>query len=230
MGKGHNIKNCQSKHRYKVATCNKRHHTLLYNENVTPPPATNPPPPVHPGRPNNPNDTVTFNNFKLSRTFLQILPVVITNNTKIVHTNAPLDAGSDATLIHEDIAHILNLHGKNKTLETGNAPLNSSSVQSKIVSFSVSSSLHLEKIAIDNAFAVPNLNVRYHKIDINKIRSNFPSFKDIKLPKLKNTDVTTLIGADFPKLHIHEDVRYISDEDPCAVKTELGWVLLGGKK
>ena len=39
-----------------------------------------------------------------------------------------------------------------------------------------------------------------------------------------------MIGADFPKLHIHKDVRYISDEDPCAVKTELGSVLLGGTK
>ena len=39
-----------------------------------------------------------------------------------------------------------------------------------------------------------------------------------------------MIGADFPKLHIHKDVRYISDEDPCAVKTELGWVLLGRTK
>ena len=222
LGKGHNIKNCQSKHRCKVANCNKRHHTLLHNDNVTPPPATNPPPPVHQGPPDNPNDTVTSNHFKLSKTFLQILPVIITNGTKIVHTNALLDAGSDATLIREDIAHILNLRGENKTLEIGNALLNSSSVQSEIVSFIVSSSSHPEKISIDNAFVVPNLNVRYHKIDINKIRSSFPSFKDIELPKLNNTDVTILIGADFPKLHIHKDFKYISDEDPCAVKTELG--------
>ena len=80
------------------------------------------------------------------------------------------------------------LHGEKKTLEMGNALLNSSSVQSKIVSFSVSSSLHPEQIAIDNAFVVPNLNVRYHKIDINKIRSSFPSFKDIELQKLNKTE------------------------------------------
>ena len=39
-----------------------------------------------------------------------------------------------------------------------------------------------------------------------------------------------MIGADSSKRHIHRNVRYTSDEDPCAVKTELGWVLLGGKK
>ena len=109
MGKRHNIKNCQSKHRFKVANCNKRHHTLLHNDNVTPPPATNHSPPVHPAPPNNPNDTVTSNHYKLNKTFLQIFPVIITNNTKIVHANALLDAGSDVTLIREDIAQILNL-------------------------------------------------------------------------------------------------------------------------
>ena len=91
----------------------------------------------------------------------------------------------------------------------------------------MSSSSHSEKISIGNTFIISNLNVRY-KIDINKTRSNFPNFKDIKLPKLKSTDVTILISADSLKLHI--DFRYISDEDPCAVKTELGWILLEGKK
>ena len=94
----------------------------------------------------------------------------------------------------------------------------------------MSSSSHPEKISLDNAFVVPNVNVRYHKIDINKITSSFPSFKDIESPKLNNPDVAILIGADFSKLHTHKDFKYISDEDPCAVKAELGWVLFGGNK
>ena len=73
------------------------------------------------------------------------------------------------------------------------------------------------------------MNVRCHKIDSTKIRSNFLSFKVVKLRKLNNTDVTVLIGADFPKLRIQKDFRYASDEDPCAVKAELVSVLLGGK-
>ena len=42
--------------------------------------------------------------------------------------------------------------------------------------------------------------------------------------------ILLLIGVDFRKLPIYKDFRYISDEDHCSVKTELGWVLLGGKK
>ena len=98
LGKGHNTKNCQSKHRCKVANCNKRHHTLLHNGNITPPLATSSPLPFHQAPQSNPNDAVNSNHFELSKTFLQILPVIITNDTKIVHTNALLDAGSDDTL------------------------------------------------------------------------------------------------------------------------------------
>ena len=119
--------------------------------------------------------------------------VIITNGTKIVDTNALLDAGFDATLICKGVAHMLNLWGKNNTLGIGNV-------------LQVLSS-HPEKNAIDNAFVVPNLNVRHYKTDINEIRSSFPSFIDTELLKINTTDVTILIGADFPKLRIHKDFR-----------------------
>ena len=150
------------------------------------------------------------------------MPATITNGTKIIHTHT--------TLIREDVAHMLSLRSSNKSLEIRNALLNISSFQPKIVSFSVSSNLHPEKFVKDNAFILPSLNARYHKIDVNKIRSSFLSFKDVELPRLNNTDVTILTGADFVKLHIHKDFSYISDEDPCAVKTGLCWVLLESNK
>ena len=52
--------------------------------------------------------------FKLSKTFLQILTVIITSGTKIVQTNALLDECSDATLILKDVADTLNLQGENE--------------------------------------------------------------------------------------------------------------------
>ena len=59
----------------------------------------------------------------------------------------------------QDVAHIINLRGEYKAFEIGNALLHSSSVQPKTIAFSVSSSSHPEKIAIDNAFVIPNLKV-----------------------------------------------------------------------
>ena len=215
MGKGHNIRNCQSKHRCKDVPL------LTLPANL--------PPPGSQAQQHVQSNNICANNFKLNKTFLQILPVTITNGSTSIHTNALLDAGSDATLIRKDIANSLNLHGEKKTFSVGNALLNSSNVQSQIVSFDISSNSHPEKIYIENAFVIPTLNVQYHKVDINKIKSSYPVFNDIELPQLNETDVTILIGADFLRLHLHKDSRYISDQNPCGVKTELGWVLLGGK-
>ena len=71
------------------------------------------------------------------------------NSTTIVHINALLDAGSNVTLLRENIAHILKLQDENETLKIGNARINSSSVQSNISSFSISSSTHPVKIALE---------------------------------------------------------------------------------
>ena len=38
-----------------------------------------------------------------------------------------------------------------------------------------------------------------------------------------------MIGADYPHLHIRQDVRIGNDFEPTAISTLLGWVLLGGK-
>ena len=37
------------------------------------------------------------------------------------------------------------------------------------------------------------------------------------------------MATDFPKLHVHKDFRYTSDEDLCANKTDLVLVLVEGK-
>ena len=42
--------------------------------------------------------------------------------------------------------------------------------------------------------------------------------------------MTILIGAGFPNLILHSEIRHGKDTEPYALKTKLGWVLLGGKK
>ena len=84
LSKSHNIKNFQAKQRCKVANCNVCHHKLLHENNVTRPPVTTPLPPAHQAPPSDPNDTLTSNRFKWSKTFLQILSLTITNATKII--------------------------------------------------------------------------------------------------------------------------------------------------
>ena len=39
---------------------------------------------------------------------------------------------------------------------------------------------------------------------------------------------TILIGADFPQLHLYRDIKIGKDNEPIAIQSTLGWVLLGG--
>ena len=86
------INTCKSKWHCQVGNCQKRHHTLLLSEEM----------PV----PNSPDQIDSnINNIIereiLSQTYLQIVPVTLTNSRIDieVHTNVLLDTGSDTTLI-----------------------------------------------------------------------------------------------------------------------------------
>ena len=56
------------------------------------------------------------------------------------------------------------------------------------------------------------------------------NIEDINLPNIETTDVTLVIGADFPELVLHE--KHIAGKSgaPYAVKAKLVWVLMGGSK
>ena len=135
--------------------------------------------------------------------------------------NALLDTGADSTLIRADVAKQLDLHGSSRNLEIHNAFLISKTVESKLVNFSVSSKDHPEKIDIKNAWPVPNLK---------SLKETCTYLKDINLPNIEPTDITLVIRADFPELVLHEKHIAGKSEEPYAIKTKLGWVLMGESK
>ena len=145
-------------------------------------------------------------------------------------TNTLLDIGADSTLIREDIAKQLDLHKSSRNLEIHNEFLKSKTVESKLVNFSVSSKDHPEKIDIKNAWPVSNLNIRHYSYNVKSLKETCTYLKDINLPNIEPTDVTFIIGADFPELVLHEKHITGKSGEPYAIKTKLGWVLMGGSE
>ena len=123
------IHNCRSKVFCKVDNCKKRHHTLLHpvnecnNSNSSSNDATQ-------NHQTNQHTTIGLNdqisespqqseatvNTQLGakHTFLQIIPVKLSNGHTFIETNALLDCGSDTTFLRKDVAQRLNLKGKQK--------------------------------------------------------------------------------------------------------------------
>ena len=47
---------------------------------------------------------------------------------------------------------------------------------------------------------------------------------------LKKLNLTILLGSGHPEIHFHQEFKIRKPEDPVAVKTKLGWMLMGGKQ
>ena len=85
LSKGHVLKNCKSDFSYRIDGCSKKHHMLLHNESWV-------------------NINVSSNISRTNVTYLQVLPIYVSNDTRSVKVNALLNSGSDSTLVTKILA------------------------------------------------------------------------------------------------------------------------------
>ena len=142
-----------------------------------------------------------------SKTYLQVLPVILSNGSYSVRTNALLDCGADSTLVREDISKILQLKGKQKPLKTQNAYLDSGQTESKLVNFTISSNHHSQKIQITKAWSISNLSIPHTSYSTQELQKRYQHLQGIDIPSISSSDITVLIGADMPQLLIHEEYK-----------------------
>ena len=201
----------------------KRHHTLLHSEEM---PVPNSPDQI------NSNINNIFEREILPQTYLQIVSVTLTNSSRDieVYTNALLDTGSDTTLIRKDIADKLKLNGIRRTMNISNAVTNTRKISSQVVNVIITSQTNkYDCFNIDDARVMNKLNIPNNKIDEAEIHK-YEHLHDISLPKPDKGDVTVLIVSDHAELLLHQEFKIGKQGDPVAVKTKLGWILMGGKR
>ena len=78
-----------------------------------------------------------------------------------------------------------------------------------------------------NAWVIDSLNLPSQCISNAEIQRKWSHLKDVPIDII-DKDVSILIGADLPHLHICHDVNSGNQNEPIAILTKLGWVLLGG--
>ena len=139
-----------------------------------------------------------------SHDFLQVLPVKISNGNKSVTVNALFDSASDSTLLAQNVASYLNLNSKEQSITFSNAISQKSKVKSKLVNFSLLLKLHPVIIKFENVWVVDELNLMPYKIN-QKFHKQFEYLKGIHFDT-SSTDVSLLIGADMPELHLSNQI------------------------
>ncbi|XP_078490965.1 uncharacterized protein LOC144747081 [Ciona intestinalis] len=209
----HSARECRSRERCKVEGCTGNyHHTLLHNL---------------PPRPKPPETSATNAAVQSAEynVFLNVVPVKVRFEDKVVDTYAFLDQGSTTTFCDRSLVNKLQASGETRhlTLKTLTSPqvLNTVSINLSVRPLDGGDWIELpDVIAIDKIPVDPNpvpspKTIKHHQLNAN----NFP--------KIKHGSVQLLIGANAPQAFRVETTRSGHGRCPDAVKTPLGWSLLG---
>ena len=115
-------------------------------------------------------------------------------------------------------------------MNISNAFTNTRKISSKAVNFIITSQTNkCDCFNIDDARVMNKLNIPNNKID-EVVISKYEHLHDISLPKPNKGDITVLIGSNHPELLLHREFKIGKPGDPVAVKTKLGWMLMGGRR
>lgn len=230
LKRGHIARNCYLKRVCDRDSCNKKHHVLLHpaqassaNNGTTAREAT-----CNSVKANKDGD-YTISSTKKGNVCLPILPVKAYSKEsgRSITTYALLDQGSDTTLCERRILDQLQITGEEQTFLL--TTINSSNVQQKglTVNFEVKALHTDESIDLTTVWAVERLNISTESAPkIDEIRK-WQHLRDIQITEIDSGKVTILIGNDTPEAFWALDQRRGQRKEPYAVKTLLGWTVLG---
>ncbi|XP_015765626.1 PREDICTED: uncharacterized protein LOC107344483 [Acropora digitifera] len=238
LRKGHFATQCQSSFRCKQ--CQQLHHSLLHkttedkegagvnlqgNSDPKEQASVN----TTTTEPIAPIKTTSHTYSMTSRTKVALLVVsvkIMNNDGHSVTTYALLDTGSEETFLSKTISDRLGLEVKNcSTLAVctlsgeSSVKVGQANVQVKAVDNHEDRTLTIENVKVIDNLTITTTRAR----DL----SQWPHLTDLKIPDVENNQVTMLIGANVPEAQVHEECRRGRSGEPYAVRTVLGWAVLG---
>ena len=158
--------------------------------------------------------------------YLNVVPAIVICGDREVTTHAFLDPGSSFSFCERKLMNALNAPGspKSVTIHTMTAPR---TLDSEAVSVSVEPLKGGNRIELSEVVVVDEIPVKPN-ITPNPRDLQRPDYlRGVDLPHVEGATVTLLIGANFPEALRVEIVRNGSYGCPDAVRTPLGWSLLG---
>ena len=216
---GHFVDNCSTPRRCKHDGCGRKHHTLLHSA----PSITDATTTVKIASP-----LCAAIRANSATVYLQIARVkVYAPNGKTTNTYALLDNGSQTTLIRQDVADRLQLSGFPDTLTLGTVNGESVLRSTQRVKFKVGPTGSTGTYDVPWAWTVPRLGVPAQKIGDKIHNTTFEHLDGLTFPNVKSQEIGLLLGANVPEAIVAVEIKRGSPGNPVAVKTPLGWTLMG---
>ena len=107
------------------------------------------------------------------------------------------------TCLKSDLAKKLGLNCNCKNLRITNAILKTSELESKEVSFKVSSESHPNFFDIENAWVVSKLDTKCQPINVSKLKKDYDHLRDLDLAPLNPGGVSLLVRTNFKHIILH---------------------------
>ena len=159
---------------------------------------------------------------------LRIVPVTVKGRGNMsVETYALLDNGSDVSLCDERLLSQLGIKGRSKTFNITTVNQQSVVRHGREVDISVYPLGGDDEVKLNRVWSVDKLPVSTSSLPESGIADKWPHLNGLKFPRINSTDVMLLIGSDTPEVFWTLDERRGKPKEPYAVKSILGWTLLG---
>ncbi|XP_068738995.1 uncharacterized protein [Montipora capricornis] len=144
-----------------------------------------------------------------------------------VETCAFLDNGSDTTLCLKGLVQRLGLNGTPKHFTLSSVNSESSPRVGYEVALDVMALNGDDSVRLDKVWTVDRLPVLNRNVPCEEDVKRWPHLRGIEFPKLDGKAVEILIGNDVPEAHWVFEQRRGRRKQPYAVRTPLGWTLIG---
>ena len=235
LRKGHVGRDCMSQNRCKAAGCGRKHNFLLHGdrheENKSSKQSSSSSSEQRPAKSPSAEgvgDQQCFASLpsKNNKAFLNVVPVRICAGVKEVKCFAFLDQGSTTSLCDRRLLDELDVTGEQTSFSlstlTSSVPQVGQKVDLQVSSVDDDGTPHLK-----NVLSVDKLPVGTNPVLGNRERRRWPHLQDLQFSSLGHEKVMLLIGVDAPEAFWVQDKRRGKPGEPYAVKTILGWSLLG---
>ncbi|XP_068741884.1 uncharacterized protein [Montipora capricornis] len=236
----HNSRKCKSTIRCKVEGCGQAHHTLLHfhepkevvdSGTVSQNNEVNQDSLADQGTSCNTSAHSVNSVVNSSEVLLQVIPVkVISNSGRQITTYGLIDSGSDITMVDPSLVKLLNIEGTLSKLSL--TTVNSADVEERgmKVNFKIASldSQNDHVIAVNPAWAVKDLTIPLKHTRLSKSLEQWPHLREVRFPEVERRKTSILLGTNIQEVFVPLDVRKGNRNEPLAIKSCLGWSILGG--
>ena len=165
------------------------------------------------------------------RILLRIVPVKVRgpHGGPCVNTYALLDDCSDVSLCDEKLSKALGLKGKRREFHLTTVNKQASKSVGYEVKCNVTSVDGQETVELDKVLTVKKIPISKRNIVTQADVNMWSHLQGITLPTIdtETCDVQLLIGSDAPEVFWNLDERRGGRKDPYAVKSVLGWTVIG---